>query len=145
MPSKAKVIGNFEKRVRDLQSHAEEEAQARTTGEPVQWFRPTGFSTDPFDTQSLADGFSRDEANVDFSRIINPEDPGTTGDLIAVATMVDYLAVMQRAFRARHTASRARMAAQAAARKKGHGNVQGVFSQLPLEYVRNLLRKASES
>lgn len=145
MPTKARVIAAFEKRIVDLQEHAGVEAEARKQGNPVPWFRPTGATVDPFDTQSLEDGFDRTEANEDFNRVVNLADPGTTGDLIAVVTMVDYLATMQRAFRARHTASRARTAAQSAARKQGHGSTRGVFNQLPLEYVRNVLRRAAES
>lgn len=142
--SKAKVDPNFEQRLRDLRDAAKAEFTARQGDQPVKWNRPTDYEADLEDWDAMSDPFDRSAANGQFVEAVeDANNPGTTGDLVATTTQIDYLAVMERAFRARTTSTRPRMMAHLSGRKKGHGSDRGPLIQCTLEYVRSILRQGS--
>lgn len=143
--SKAQIDPNFEKRVRDLQRAAQAEYDGRSGTGQVQWLRPTGLTGGLFDLEGLHVPFNRDAANKDYLEAVkNPDQPGTTGDVVATTTMIDSLAAMERAYRSRHTLRRPRAMALMLGRKRGHGNERGAVTQGFLEYVRSLMRQAKQ-
>lgn len=143
--AKAEVDPNFEKRLRDLKTHAKTEAAARPKGQPVKWFRPQGWNGDPHDWEGLGEPFDRTKANTDYENAVKqPDQPGTSGDIAATTTMIEELAAMERAFRVRHTLRRPRAVAHMLGRKQGHGSDQGPLIVSGLEYVRSLLARAKQ-
>ena len=140
--SKAEIDRNFEKQLKALAAHAAEEVK-RTQGIQVVWFRPFGWDGNPFDYAGLHAPFDRRQANEQMvAAMADPANPGTTGDVVASIAMIEKLAVMERAFKVRHTLRRCRAAAHAAGRYAGHANDLGPVIQLNLEYVRSVLRQA---
>jgi hypothetical protein len=140
--SKASVDPNYENRLRDLKTAAAAEAAARSRGEPVAWDRPAGWNGDVFDFAGFAPPYAADKATADYlAAVSDPASPGTPGDVVATTTMLDYLAVMERAFRVRHM-TRPRAVAHAIGRKAGHGSDTGPIVQAGLESVRRTLRQA---
>ena len=101
--------------------------------------RPVGL-----DLESLSSAFERLENEEDFKNAVsNPSTAGVNGDLIASSLQGDYLAVQERAFRARHS-GRIRDATHSAGRRAGHGNDAGVFTGSVLNYIEGVL-KASKN
>jgi hypothetical protein len=136
----------FELRLRELQQQAAVEGLARAMGEQAEWMRPSDWTGSVFAYEAMATPFSRQVSNIYFvSAVSNPSAPGTTGDLIAATTMVDFLACMERAFRQRHTMTRPRAVAHAMGRKLGHGNDQGPLVTNTVEYIRAVLKQAKAS
>lgn len=94
---------------------------------------------DLFNLEDISKAFSREELDEDFLKVIDPANPGVIGDLVSISLQGDWLATMERAFRARHqTPVRAWM--HAAGRRRGHGHDAGVINQGLLRYVENLLQ-----
>lgn len=148
--SKAEVDTNFEAQLKRLQKHAEEDHTARKMADQSKWYRPddsatgdAGWDGDLFDLEGMGRVYTRKEANDMFlDATKDPKAPGVTGDLIVTTTMVDYLALMERAFRSRHSMRRPRAVLHAMGRKFGHGHDNGVFIQAGLEYIRGVLQQA---
>lgn len=143
--SVANMDPQFETQLRSLRTQAQAEASQGRQGDQVQWLIPdrNGWNGDLFDWQGMAKPFDRSQANQDFVQATSdPQNPGNVGDLIVTTTQIDYLAVMERAFRMRHTMRRPRAMAHALGRKAGHGNDAGTFSQCGLEYVRGILKQS---
>jgi len=140
---KADMDPNFQKQVTARQTEAKKEDEERKMTKQVPWCKPQGWNGDPFDWEGMKTPFKRDKANSDFLKATaSPLDPGRTGDLVSTTTMIDYLSVMERAFRARHTYSFARAVAQQTGRKKGHGTSgTGLFSQGVLKYVQGIIKQ----
>lgn len=87
--------------------------------------------------------WNRDEINKKYSNeVLNGPGPegGTAGDLIAMKAQADFMAVEERAFRARH-ASLVRCCAHMHSRLDGHGQIgRGIFSFLR-DGVQNAINK----
>jgi hypothetical protein len=134
---------NFQKQITERQMEAQKEEEKRKTGDQVPWYKPVGWGGNPFDYSAMEPPFNRDQANADFEKAVkDTKAPGRSGDLVATTTMIDYLSVMERAFKARHTYTFARAVAQQTARKKGHGTAgKGLFSQGILKYVQGILKQ----
>ena len=62
--------------------------------------------------------------------------------MVVTTTQIDYLAIMERAFRARHTMSRPRAMLHAMGRKAGHGSNTGPLVRGVLEHVRGLVKQS---
>jgi hypothetical protein len=138
---------NFEKLLRQLRDQAKEEATNRQQGQAAKWMGPAveedGWDGGLLDCEGLSDGFSREEANEQFTEAVkDSESPGVTGDLVVTSLQVDQVAIAERAFRARHCGRRPRMMLHMLARKKGHGDNQGTISQAMIEYVRGTQKQA---
>ncbi len=144
---KSDIDPNFEKQINARQDDAKQEERARKRNEQVHWMTPTDWQGDPFDWNGMKAPFNRDKANSDYEAAVDdPKSPGNSGDLVATTTQIDYLACMERAFRARHTYGAhqfCRPVAQSLGRKKGHGHAKGPFKQSVLQYVRDVLKQAS--
>ena len=109
------------------------------------WLIPNkgGWSGNTRDNGGMGEAFKRDRANQDYvDAIKDPDSPGVEGDLQRSAIQVDYLAQMERAFRARHLSTRPRMMAHALGRIKAHGSPKGALVQLALEFVREIDKQA---
>lgn len=143
--SKADVDPNFDKQLRALKEHARDAAEAGKTADQEKWHRPTGWNGDPTDVDGLGTPFDRKKANDDLVAAISDQDnPGVTGDVVATTLMIDALAVMERAFRVRHTLRRVRGAAHRLGRLGGQGDDKGPFIQLGVEHVRNVVKQAKK-
>lgn len=141
--SKASMDPTFEKQVRKLKTAAKAEHDAGVVGEQVKWFRPENWAGNPLDLDALSDPFDRTKANQDYTDAVSDAaNPGVNGDVVATTTMIDYLGVMERAFRTRHTLRRCRATAHALGRKRGQGDDRGPFVQLGIEYIRSVLKQA---
>lgn len=149
MPTPKSVVTmdpNFEKQLRRLKAAAAAAYAGGSTGGQVPNYTPVGWNGDPFDYAGLGVPFSRAAANDGMVKAMaDAANPGTTGDVVAGAVMVNELAVMERAFRVRHTLRRCRATAHALGRKRGQGADTGPFVQLGVEYVRGILKQAKTS
>lgn len=144
--STAQIDPVFQSRLEDLQAHAAAEGDARPQGNQVSWCRPAGWAGNVFDLAAFAPPFDTKAATADYMAAVKtPGSPGTTSDLIATTTQIDFIATMERAFRARQTLRRPRAVAHMAARAAGHGNSQGPLTQLGLEYVRAIIARGKAS
>lgn len=141
--SKVDVDPNFDHQLQQLKNKTKAEAENMAIGGQVRWLRPLNWNGSVFDWEGMHAPFQRDVANAQFlSAVIDTESPGTVGDVMAATTMIDYLSVMERAFRMRHAERRSRMKAHMIGRKLGHGSTTGVFVEAGLEYLRRLVQRA---
>lgn len=107
------------------------------------WNMPENYSGDVIDNQAPSEAFKRDKANQDYvDAIKDANSSGVQGDLQRSAVQVDFLAQLERAFRARHLMPRTRAWALAMGRIKAHGNQKGAVVQLALEFVRELDKRS---
>jgi hypothetical protein len=141
--SKAQPDPVLGQRVADLMAHASQEAEARQQGQQVLWFRPAGPAvaltdyeamTAPFDSKASSDAYAQATGDA--------RTPGSTGDLAATTLAIDYLAILERAYRQRHTMTRPRAMAHMLGRKLGHGNSRGPLATGVLTYLEGILREA---
>lgn len=140
--SVASMDPNFELRYRDLSAASAQEYLARSQGNQVRWARPLGFNASLFDVEAMSTPFDRSVSNAAYAQSVsNPAQPGTSGDIVATTTMIDQLANMERAFRARFM-RRPRAMALALGRKSGQGDQLGPFIQNGVEYLRSVLVQA---
>ena len=139
----------FQDQVQEHQKQAQKEYDKRHTQDQYPWTMPQlkGWSGDLWDWEGMKEPFKREKANQDFVSATKDQfNPGVTGDLVITTTQIDYLAVMERAFRARHTYSWARAYAQKLGRRKGHGDPSlGLFVYGIIEYIHGLLKEASNN
>ena len=143
---KSDIDPNFQDQVNQRKQDAAQEGEKRRRSQQVQVMMPKlgDWVGDLFDWDGVSKAFNRDQANDDFVKATSDaRNPGVTGDLVATTLQVDYLSVMERAFRARHTMSFPRAIAQQSARKEAHGEDRGAFSQSALEFVRGVLKQSS--
>ena len=75
--------------------------------------------------------------------ISDADAPGVVGDLMTSSLQGDYLAMQERAFRARHL-SGVRRRLHAAARRAGHGDDKGLFKRGVLGYVESVLKQSKD-
>jgi hypothetical protein len=143
--SVADVDPNFERQLRALKADSKANGDAIRQNDATRWFRPAGWDGDVFDYAGIARAFNRDAANEMVVRAISDaEAPGTSGDLIAATTQIDYLACLERAFRVRHAMPVPRLLLHAAGTMKGNGTDKGVFMLCGVEYVRRLVAEAKQ-
>jgi hypothetical protein len=135
---KAQIVESFRRRLADLQRYAAGEGDAVNNASPSRWFRPSDFDESPQNVDAISGPFFRGELYEQFVLSVkDPEAAGTVGDLSLIQLQGDFLACMERAFRARHHSS-CRSRAHAAGRLRGHGHPYGVISQGLLRYVQAL-------
>lgn len=94
------------------------------------------WSGDPLDIASIAAAFSRAKVGTSYSDTLTSED-GTVGDAASCTLQSDYLAMVERAFRMRHS-SPIRSEAHATARKLGHSAIGGCIDRVK-EYAQSLI------
>jgi len=143
--SVADVDPNFEKQLRALKADSKANGDALRANTAPRWFRPDGWGGDVFDYAGIAAAFNRDAANdMVVKAVSDAEAPGTTGDLVAATTQIDYLACLERAFRVRHAMPGPRLLLHAAGTLQGAGHDKGVYSLCGVEYVRRLVAEAKQ-
>ena len=90
--------------------------------------------------------FRRTKPNEEFiDKTLNPDDPGNHGDIMMCITQIDYLSVMERAFRARHTVTFPRNVAHHCSRKAGEGDEAGPLQYGVLDYLKELKKVSAGS
>jgi hypothetical protein len=142
--SKGFTDTKFREQVTRLAWQADQIGQAvRTPTLTRPWQTPdTIVST--YDIAGITAQFDRNAINAGYATLVaDSEDEGTAGDAVGMKTQLDYLAGMERAYRARH-ASPIRCLAHAGARRKGHGHAQGIFRQTVLNYPQDAIRAGAE-
>ena len=142
--AKSDIATNFETQLKTVQAQADAEQRARRRGEQSVWMMPAanGWNGNLFDFAGLARPFDRSQANAWFvDALKDAGNAGTVGDMIVTTTQIDYLAIMERSFRMRHTMRRPRAILHMLARKAGHGHNNGPLVQAALEYVRGLVKQ----
>jgi len=149
MPDVAKPVSKvdmdpvFQRQLERVQQLCQEQEQQLRTGGQIRWMRPTGWNGNPFDHTGMATPFDRSKSNNDAVRAIeSPNTPGVVQDIINACTMVDYLAVMERSFRARMTMNRSRRFAHLAGTRHGQGSSLGVFKECGIEFVSRSIKRA---
>lgn len=143
--SRVDVDPVFEKQIKALQQAFKTAAEAVLEGKQPGWMTPEklGWDGDLSNLVGMALMFDRSTATNQFAEAISdPAEPGTTADLIAATTMIDWLACMERAYRSRHTMPRNRAMLHAANRMSGHGNDNGALVVSCLEYLRRIVAGA---
>lgn len=95
------------------------------------------------DNVGIAKAFDRKQVNQDYvDAIKDATSSGVEYDLQRSAQQVDFLGQLERAFRARHLMRRTRAWCLAMGRIKANGMETGPITQLSLEYVRELDKRA---
>jgi hypothetical protein len=142
--ARVQVDPTYQTRFDALRAHAAAAVAARRTGGQVPWNRPAELAGKSlFDFAALGVPFDRAAANAaGVAAIADPSRPGTQGDVVAAATMIEELAVMERALRSRYTMGRCRAVAHSLARLKGHGDPTGVLAQNAIDAVSQVLEAA---
>ena len=143
MASKGKIHDIFQNNLEDLTEQGGQQADAIRDATARPWNRPTDLD-DPLDIAGVTDSFDRDEIDTNFGELIqDPTDPGTCGDVISVKTQGDYVAEMERGFRARH-ATPVRCIGHAGGRRWGHSQQPGVFLGGVLKHVQDALQSGQD-
>lgn len=150
--AKADVDPNFSSQIKSLQAQNAANATAIVQGQQGQWMMPVlesasenggEWSGDLFDLEGIGEAFDRSQANQWFTDAISDStNPGTSGDQVVCQMQVDYLAMMERSFRSRHTMSGPRAVMHAMGRRAGHGSDSGPLIQSVLEVVRSLVKES---
>jgi len=148
MPQKALLDPNLDRVIRDLKDQKEEAYQKRTNNEAVAWSRPKLQEWDgDLQTQealvAIAREFNTDKAEEALIAAFTPGDPGNNSDGIVLPLQIDYLAQMERAFRARHSQPFHRALAHYSTREKGHGQDTGALVGQALEYFNQIIKQGS--
>lgn len=149
MPQKALIDPNLDKVVRGLQNLKEDAYEKRSKNDVVPWLRPAldEWDGDLQTEQALKDihkAFNTDKAEEALIEAFKPESPGNNSDGIVLTLQIDYLAQMERAFRARHSQSFPRALAHFATREQGHGQDSGALTGLSVEYFNHVIKQGSE-
>jgi len=130
---KSRLLPSFENRLHDLEQKARDQsAHFKNHDGTRPWHTPDSMATkDLLDVPSLHEpAWNRDDCNRMYVEEILSAAPGTQGDIISLKRQIDFLAVEERAWRARH-ATFARCAAHAHGRLDGHGVADnGIFSRV---------------
>jgi len=92
-----------------------------------------------FDIKNLSAAFERSGPNQKYEEEMSKGSESTVGVCMGAKVQIDYLGMMERAFRARN-ASPIRCYTHAASRRKAHGDPQGVHVNSVLEFVTNLMK-----
>jgi hypothetical protein len=140
MPTQGQVHQVFLRRTSELADHARHKSDAARGQAQRKWDAPEDWSGDPQDIVGLVTPFDRSEIDQNYAQLLASGDsPGTAGDVVAVKTQGDYVALQERGLRTRY-ASSLRCLAHATARWKGHGNPKGVFHDGVIRYVQDAIK-----
>lgn len=94
-------------------------------------YRPDGnavWTYELFDSVDLSSAYDRSEHDEAVAKALNPDSPGTIGDLTIHSLQADLLACLERSYRLR-IASPARRRAHADAVSRGHGHSAGIWER----------------
>lgn len=123
---------------------------ARIRGEQVKDTRPkpADWDGDLATTAGLValhKAFSTEQAEKELIEAHSTENPGNTGDDIALSLQIDYAAQMERAYRAKTSMPFPRMLAHVAGRELGHGDPVGVIAFGLIEYVQRIVKQTADA
>ena len=136
----------FTKQIQALVTYATAMEGSIRGQNPSQFFVPgqgssgSGWSGDLFDLEGMSAAFDREEIHQMFRAAVKDETSGSVGDLMAIVMQGDFIASLERAYRARHQSS-VRARAHAAARHRGHSHAQGVLQGGLVGYLKNILKQ----
>ena len=148
---KSNIDPLFSKQVQELTKKAKKQKERRK-GEQAEWMMPNkgDWNGDLFKWQEMETMFGKPsrghgEKLADMAEEVlrDGESPGMAGDIIAISMQADYLAMMERAFRSRHTMRRPRAWAHAAGVHDGQGKAQGPLKQNANEFISGILKMMS--
>lgn len=145
---KSSISNVLQKLVNELATQAKRESTERKKNAQVKWMMPPkgDWSGDLFKWQDLYHPFDSEKPNEELVKAISDaKDPGNAGDLVNTNTQIEYLAMMERAFRARHTMSFARGIAHASGRRHGQGGDKGPLKFSIMKYLEDLQKMSAGS
>lgn len=124
--TKGQIDEKFHDLLVSLRTHAAIAHNAVRGRHQTQWYVPPGLQTALLDVAKLHQpAFDRTKLNDAYeAATLDPKNAGTVGDVISYKLQIDYIASMERAFRARHS-SLVRSFCHGAGRRygQGHGKV----------------------
>lgn len=140
MASKGKIDTTiFQANVQALATQAGQQADMIRGQGDRPWNRPD-LAPDPLNIAGITPAFDRSAIDANYAELIKSgATAGTCGDVICVKTQGDYIAMMERGFRARH-ATPVRCIGHAMVRRHGHSNAAGVFNGGVMSHVQNALK-----
>lgn len=143
MPSISDVDQKFVQHLQNLTDLANKEGEGLAGYGQRLWFNPPSPAGMSLNNPSAPNAkFDREALNSKYSQVVQGQ--GNSGDKIALARQIDYIADYERAWRAsRCSYIRCRM--MQAARYKAHGDSAGVFNGFVLRTVQDFVRNAKES
>jgi len=128
-----------------MRAYAQVAANEITKASPRSWMLPmdhNAWTGDPADFESIGDAFPREQLNETVQNLLLQADKNaTTAALMAARLQLEYMAMMERSFRARHL-SPVRATAHSLARLRGHGDAGGVHEGGVLRYIQNIAKGA---
>ena len=131
---------NFQKLINEISELCEKihaYAIGGSAGRP--WMVPKTMTTGIFDIKNMVTPFERSGPNQTYEEEMDKGDTSKLGVCIGAKIQIDYLGMMERAFRSRH-ASPIRCYTHAASRRKAHGDPQGVHIESVLDLVTNFMK-----
>jgi hypothetical protein len=139
MASKGEIHDVFKDNLEEIAKQDGKQADAARGKGERSWNCPEK-ARDPLDIPGITEAYDRNKIDTNYAELIkSSEDAGTCGDVISVKTQGDYIAMMERGFRARH-ATPVRCIGHAMARRKGHSKPEGVFQGGALKHVQDALK-----
>jgi len=143
--SRGKIHDCFKDRLDELAATADRTADAIRQTKQMAWDRPGDWAGDHLDIADLTNAFDRSAIDGNYEECIaSGSDPGTIGDVVSIKLQADYIAIQERAYRARHLTP-IRALGMAAARRKGHGHDKGVFKGGVVQYAQDAIKAGQSS
>lgn len=148
---KSNIDPLFSRQANALRKQCKEEQSKRRKGEQVKWTMPEkeGWDGDLFKWQEMEKmfgsaggglGHGEELGQKYLDAVADSEAPGMSGDIVVIVTQTDYLAMMERAFRSRHTMRRPRAWAHTAGVHNGQGDERGPLYQNTVTYIQGILQ-----
>ena len=145
---KSTISDKITELIDEITEQSKKEAEDRKLNKQVKWMMPPkgDWDGDMFKWNKMDKPFDSDKPNEDLKKVVkDPEDPGNAGDLINTMTQIEYLAMAERAFRARHTMTFPRGIAHATARQKGFSTEGGPFKLTVKKYLEDIQKMSAGS
>lgn len=145
---KSGISGKITQLIQEITTQAQEESTKRKLNQQVKWRMPPkgGWDGDIFKWNQMDKPFDSNQPNNELKNTIqSASNPGNGGDLVNTATQIEYLAMAERAFRARHTMTFARNIAHATARQSGFSKEGGPFKLSVMKYLEDIQKMSAGS
>jgi len=110
------------------------------TTQPRRWMLPPprGWDGDPLNISGMTKPFDRADLNTEAKDNLNAADGGKVGIGAGKTLQINYLGMMEKAFRLRHMTI-VRAHAHTAGRKLAHGHANGIHTGDIISYIQNML------
>jgi len=145
MTAKGKLRDEFLKQIDRLCEWSTAFGKETTNNGQSDWYVPPGEAPDLQDWESLSDSFDRTALVQDMASILESKSSiGVDGDYALVQLQHDFIAVLERAYRLRHS-SFCRCMAMSAGRAAGHGNSGGPIQMLLRGYLERIEKANKDS